>query len=356
LASGWASDETPFIVMELIHGVQIATYCEIHSLPLDARVRLMQEVLAALAAAHRAGVVHRDLKPENLLVGGPATSPQPKIIDFGLAKSTQEALNPTLTMSGQLLGTVRYMSPEQIDFGAKRLTPASDLYSIGVIAYELLVGHSPYIESELATAPSDTIRNREPLPIGQHIAPPLANVLLRSLRKEPRQRYATAEEFSAALGLAVAGRRVEPRLSVVRYRVGRVVRTRPRTVWTGATLTVLLALSLGGLAVISRNSTRTRQDTSLLRYTVALANANKAIANGNPALAHDLLAKIEPESRGPEWGWLQYDDSGPKRILSIDSGVSSVVAFRNRAIVATLGGSITSVDAAGNIRWQRSLD
>lgn len=351
IASGSASDGTPYIVMELVHGAQIAVFCEIHQVSLEARVRLIQSVLAALGTAHRAGIVHRDLKPENLLVFGEAELPQAKIIDFGLAKSSEHAIDPKLTASDQLLGTLRYMSPEQIDFGAKRLTLLSDLYSMGVITYELLVGHSPYEENELAVAPSDVIRHREPLPIGSHVPDAIRDVLLRCLRKDPSQRYQSADEFAAALGLAVTGRRVEPRLAGLKYRTGRFLQSRFRSISVVTGLTAALGITVIWLGVSNQRERSWRESSSSLAYARMLDAASSAISEGNQLLARGILASVPPGSRGPEWAWLHPDTAVAQQIATLEGPVIGVVPYQGDGIIASVDGTVAALRFDGTKRW-----
>jgi len=144
----------PFFVMELVKGVPLTTYCDQHQLSLPARIDLVQQVCAAVQHAHQKGVVHRDLKPGNVLVSDDGGKLQIKIIDFGLAKAMGKRLVEAslFTEAGQVVGTPEYMAPEQADPTNQDIDTRADIYSLGVMLYELLVGALPFPSHELRMA------------------------------------------------------------------------------------------------------------------------------------------------------------------------------------------------------------
>jgi eukaryotic-like serine/threonine-protein kinase len=181
----------PYLVMELVDGQPLSALIR-PGQPLDAEVTrdLMAQAAEAIGAAHAAGIVHRDVKPANLIVTPDRTV---KITDFGIARATE---GMALTQTGQVMGTPQYISPEQAQGG--QATPASDVYSLGVVAFECLTSQRPFVAATpVATALAHV---REPVPpLPDDVPADLAAVVTRSMAKDPAERYADATAFAAAL-------------------------------------------------------------------------------------------------------------------------------------------------------------
>ena len=208
---GESHDGYVYLVMELLEGRTLRDVLAKEA-PLDAAraVSLMMQISAAVAAAHEAGIIHRDLKPANIFIVQRAEVPAVvKVLDFGIAKLAAEAFEDedplTLTQVGAMIGTPRYMSPEQCD-GAE-LTPAADVYSLGVILYEMLTGTVPFSGSTpLSIAMKHTSETpRNPRDFVSTIPPALEQMVLHTLEKRPQDRPANAAEFRKEL-LATAER------------------------------------------------------------------------------------------------------------------------------------------------------
>jgi serine/threonine-protein kinase len=244
LLDGGTTDEgVPYLVMEYIDGLPIDAYCNSHGLSVPERLRLFTQVCGAVQYAHQHLIVHRDLKPSNILVTKDGT---PKLLDFGIAKlleGTGGGTAANLTVADARLLTPRNASPEQVR--GQPITTASDIYSLGVLLYELLTGRQPYEVSSLT--PRDLERaicDAEPeLPssVKRQLKGDLDNIVLMAMRKEPERRYGTARQFADDIERCLEHRPVAARPDAWSYRTHKFLR---RHAWGSAvTLGVVLLIS-----------------------------------------------------------------------------------------------------------------
>jgi serine/threonine protein kinase/tetratricopeptide (TPR) repeat protein len=285
---GTTKDLRPYFVMEFVDGEPITEYCHRHNLSLDDKLKLFRDVCSAVQHAHQKLVVHRDLKPSNIMVTADGT---PKLLDFGIAKLL--ALDPgdasTRTETALRLMTPDYASPEQVRGGA--ITTMTDVYSLGVVLYELLTDRRPYqfntyspyeIEHAIcdteAPAPSDVARHQSSAPpkLARQLAGDLDNIILMALRKEPVRRYQSVEQFSEDIRRYMTGLPVIARKDTFRYRAGKFARRHK----AGVTIMVLLAVFAVALAVLSVRLVRERD------------RANQAAATAE-AVTQSLVAVFE---------------------------------------------------------------
>jgi len=276
----------PWLAMEFVHGSDVVSHARSARLDLPARIRLLIEIARAVHFAHGRGVIHRDLKPGNILVDAQGS---PKILDFGVARLGDDEAG--MTQQGQVLGTVPYMSPEQLAGRSREVDSRSDVYALGVIAYELIADRLPYPRLSTSSV-------MEALEIVQRQAPaelatlqPSARgdlnlVVMKALANEPARRYASAAEFAADLERVLDHRPVEARAPTVGYLISRFVR-RHRALSAAASAVLLV---LVGATVVS------------LRFAVAEAEA-RAVAEARSAEAESIggfligmLAAVNPES------------------------------------------------------------
>jgi serine/threonine protein kinase/WD40 repeat protein len=180
LDAGATETGRPYFVMELVRGIRITDYCDQHKLPTLERLRLFIQICHAVQHAHQKGVIHRDLKPSNILVTLHDGVPVPKVIDFGIAKATEGRLTDktVYTELHQFIGTPAYMSPEQAEMSGLDIDTRSDLYSLGVLLYELLTGRTPFDPQELLKSGVDEIRRRI-----REVEPPRPSTRLSTLAR-----------------------------------------------------------------------------------------------------------------------------------------------------------------------------
>jgi tetratricopeptide (TPR) repeat protein len=245
LDGGVTQDGDPYLVMEYVDGVPIHSFCERQHLTLPQRIELFLRVLEAVQFAHQNLVVHRDLKPDNILVAEDST---PRLLDFGTAKLLSPALaraGSEFTREGFQSFTPQYASPEQVL--GNPITTASDTYSLGVLLYLLLTGKLPYELKELTTGEMLRVICEEPprrptqsSASAGRLNADLEAILLKALRKDPKERYLSAEQLASDIRAWLEERPVAARRGTLRYRAQKFIR-RHRLALAGA---VLLAVTL----------------------------------------------------------------------------------------------------------------
>lgn len=254
LDGGTTEREIPYLVMEYVQGSRITTYAVERRLSVEERIRLFLPVCSAVEYAHRAFIVHRDLKPGNILVDATGT---PKLLDFGISKLLHCEVPDGADMQDAVMATPDYASPEQIV--GDPVTPASDVYSLGVVLYELLTGVRPYciVQStpqELERAicltpvlpPSEAVHKDRTL--ARRLSGDLDAIIQCAMRKDPQQRYASVERLAGDLQRHLEQRPVTARPASFRYRMAKFIRrNRAPLVLAGAV--TMPVLGLGGFAV-----------------------------------------------------------------------------------------------------------
>lgn len=337
LDTGQTDDGVPYLVMEYVDGLPVDEFCYRNGLDLGSRLKLFNKICDAVAVAHRNLIVHRDIKPSNILVTADGV---PKLLDFGISKIIgAESGDGSTTLLGAM--TPEYAPPEQI--GCQNVTTAADIYSLGIVLYEMLTGSHPFkrgnqtrgelikaITEEEPTAPSaiSNSRSRRSDSGDRAVAPPdsekcnspefkipnprllvgdLDNIILKAIRKTPERRYGSVEQLSDDIWRYIDGKPVEARSATRLYRLGKFYRRNKIAVTAGL---LIFAALIGGISV------------ALWQTRVARANAAAAIIESDNAKAEKEKAEKVSEFMmkivryaNPRWYAEGYKLKGEARVI-----------------------------------------
>jgi serine/threonine protein kinase len=322
LDAGSTETGRPFFVMELVKGMPITKYCDERKLTLRQRLELFVPVCQAIQHAHQKGVIHRDIKPSNVLVAMYDDRAVPKVIDFGVAKAAGQSLTEKTLMTGfgALVGTPEYMSPEQASLNNLDIDTRSDVYSLGVLLYELLTGTTPLDRKSLGQAallellrivreveaprPSAKLssshalpsiaasRNTEPAKLARLMRGELDWVLMKALEKDRARRYETANGLARDIQRYLADQLVEARPPSAGYRLRKAIRRNKGKVFSaGLVLLVLLA----GIAGTTYGFLRAEQQRHSAEQQRQLAEQERQLAEKAQAGADS--ARQDAEAR-----------------------------------------------------------
>jgi eukaryotic-like serine/threonine-protein kinase len=357
LDGGALPDGSAYIVMEYIDGEAIDVFCDLHSLDINARLKLFQTVCSAVHYAHQNLIVHRDLKPSNILVTGAGI---PKLLDFGIAKllDDRQAARHTLavTQADIRIMTPDHASPEQVR--GQAITTSSDVYVLGVLLYKLLCGTSPFFISSMRLSEIErAICEKDPLPPSQMVSAgessesksiaesrgtsakrlrraldgDLNNIVLMAMRKEPERRYGSAEQMAGDIQRFLEGKPVIARRDTVSYRTSKFVKRHWLPVSAAAAATfMIVAFSV----TTYQQSLRIAAERDRAAQQRELAEHERARAEEVSSFLVNLFKLSDPgENRGNQVTARELLDSGSKRL---QSGLRDQPATK-AALLSTVG-------------------
>jgi WD40 repeat protein len=309
LDAGTTETGRPYFVMEYVKGMAITKYCDRHKLSIEKRLRLFLRVCEAVHHAHQKGIIHRDIKPSNILVSVQDDRPVPKIIDFGIAKAVAQPLTQQtlFTRQGQLLGTPEYMSPEQADMGNEDTDTRADIYSLGVVLYELLTGVLPFehevlekvgfaelqriLQEEEPPRPSLRFtalgeeakkiaerRHTQVVALARRLHRELEWIPLKAMRKDRSRRYRSASELADDIQNYLSGAPLIAGPETAIYRVKKFVRKHAGSVATVLLVAVALILGLVVSTTMYFRAERALQNEAVARTQAEAAREEEAIA------------------------------------------------------------------------------
>src|SRR5262245_42594310 len=325
LDAGTTVGERPYFVMELVRGIPITKFCDENKLATHERLDLFIKVCHAIQHAHQKGIIHRDLKPSNVLVTLHDGVPVPKVIDFGIAKATQQELTDKTihTQFQQFIGTPAYVSPEQAEMSGLDIDTRSDIYSLGVLLYELLTGVTPFNAQTLMQSGLDEMRRiiredepkrpstrlsalgmaeatalathrREKLPALVHLVRgDIDWIVMKCLEKDRTRRYETANGLAADLTRHLANEPVMARPPSASYRLQKAWR-RNKLAYTSAAAVVLalvVGLSLASMGLLQAVKQRNRAEVQRLNADHAREQAVRARAQAEQARTDEAAAR-----------------------------------------------------------------
>jgi WD40 repeat protein len=368
----------PYFVMDYVDGDPLDGFLTQHALDTDALIALFARIVEAVNAAHLRGVMHRDLKPANILIESiSGKPPEPRLLDFGLARITTEEVSSPHTITGQFVGSLPWASPEQTEGVQARIDLRTDVYSLGVILFFMLTGTMPYRTDGLLPEVISTIRNVAPVrpsALRKNLPADLDVITLRCLAKDPARRYQSASELLDDLRRFAARLPITARPPSVIYQLSLFAR-RNRAATLGI-IAVIAAVAIGFTttilqlrqtrvaereAIIARNAAQESQRRAEIQaYETSMAAAEAAFSAGDTPLLLQRLTAAPANLRGWEWHHALRRAGEDVTLLEPDPEASAcrcVVALPGKYIAAIWEKSTVRLwdSPANTIRWTINL-
>ena len=300
-----------YFAMEYIHGRTLDAYVSNAQRQIDVALQLFRKICVAVNAAHQRGVIHRDLKPGNILVDADG---EPHILDFGLAKAAGSDLQSgvPVTIPGEFMGTLAYASPEQTSGDPRMVDIRTDVYSLGVILFEMLTGTYPY---QVVGRMADVLKNiaeadpQKPSTIRRQINDEVETIVLQALAKEKQRRYQSAEALARDVGRYLAGEPLDAKRDSTWYVLRKSLRRYRYVAGVAAAFVLMLAGSTVALSIMYKNQSRARQEAETARTaeqeqrSLAEVRLEEATAAKELALVREaeaMAARAETQKRADE--------------------------------------------------------